>query len=65
MQVTLNDQIKCVQREIAMRKACYSKWVDGNRMKQDMADKELAAMEAVLDTLAEYNAMVNISEGAA
>jgi hypothetical protein len=50
-QVSLADQIKCVNREIAMRRSAYPRWVAQGRMKQDVADRELRSMEAVLRTL--------------
>jgi hypothetical protein len=56
MTVSIDDQIKCVRRELGMRHRVYAKWVEGGRMKQDAADKELAAMQAVLDTLLEKQA---------
>jgi hypothetical protein len=49
--VTVADQIRCVRREIAMRQNVYPKWVASGRMKQEDADKELAAMQAVHDSL--------------
>lgn len=41
------DKLRCIEREIAMRKAVYPKWVASGRMKQDKADREIAVMEAV------------------
>jgi hypothetical protein len=52
MKISINDQAKCVQREIAMRKVVYPGRVANKKMKQETADKEIATMEAVLDTLA-------------
>ena len=49
--IPLADQITCVRREIGMRERVYPKWVTGGRMKQEAADRELAAMRAVLATL--------------
>lgn len=51
MSVAIDDQIKCVAREIAMRKNVYPKWVANGRMKQEAADREIAGMEAVIETL--------------
>lgn len=51
MTVALADQIACVKREIAMRRHVYPRWVEQQRMTQAKADAEIAAMEAVLDTL--------------
>jgi hypothetical protein len=51
MTVSLADQIASVKREVAMRTNVYPKLVASGRMKQGMADRELAAMKAVLETL--------------
>jgi hypothetical protein len=50
-QIPLSVQIKSVEREIAMRRAVYPKRVATKAMKQETADHEIAAMEAVLGTL--------------
>lgn len=49
--VSLGDQIKCIQREIGMRETVYPRLVNNGKMSQKAADKELAAMKAVLETL--------------
>lgn len=49
--ITLDDQIRCVRRELALRERCYPAWVRSNRMTQGVADRELLMMQAVLDTL--------------
>jgi hypothetical protein len=51
MSVSLADQIRCVGREIGMRRGVYRTWIASGRMKQETADAELAAMEAVYQTL--------------
>lgn len=51
MTITVADQVRCLRREIALRKACYPKWVASGRMKQEESDKELAALQAAHDTL--------------
>jgi len=53
MTVTIQTQIKCVQREIWMREQVYPNRVDRGKMAQKKADEELAAMRAVLETLKE------------
>jgi hypothetical protein len=45
------DQIACVRREIAMRERVYPKWVNAGRMKAKAAEREIAAMRAVLEIL--------------
>jgi hypothetical protein len=49
--MTVNEQIACVKREIAMRERVYPRWVAAGKMTKAKADHELAAMRAVLDTL--------------
>jgi hypothetical protein len=51
MTVTLVQQIKCVEREIGMRQRVYPRWIEAKRMTQKKADEEIAAMQAVLETL--------------
>jgi hypothetical protein len=48
---SLADQIACVEREIRMREQVYPRRVGDRKMKQEAADREIAAMRAVLDTL--------------
>lgn len=48
---TVQEQIRCVEREIAMRKRVYPKFVANGRMELATADTELACMEQVLRTL--------------
>ena len=49
--VTLKQQMRCVRRELAMRKRVYPKWVLSERMSQDQATLEIDTMAAVLATL--------------
>lgn len=49
--MSLDDQISCVAREIALRVSVYPKFVASGRMKQEAADRELARMKAVIETL--------------
>lgn len=51
MSVPIHEQIKCVEREIALRRSVYARRVSSGSMTQDAADREIATMEAVLDTL--------------
>lgn len=55
--VTLDEQVAAVIREIGMRKSVYPGRVAAGKMKQDKADHETAAMEAVLVTVRDYVAM--------
>ena len=47
----IDEQLRSVAREIAMRKRVYPKWVATNRMTEAEARREVAAMEAVYATL--------------
>ena len=47
--ISLEDQIRCVRREVALRRTIYAKW-GGGELAPDHA-RELATMRAVLATL--------------
>jgi hypothetical protein len=49
--MTTADQIKCVEREIAMRRRVFPRLVERQKMSQGEADREIATMEAVLRTV--------------
>jgi hypothetical protein len=48
---SMADQIACVRREIAMRRNVYPKWIESGRLKAVEAERELARMQAVHDSL--------------
>lgn len=49
--IDIAAQIRCVEREIAQRKRVYARLLAEGKMKQEKADYEVSAMEAVLATL--------------
>lgn len=49
--IPLAEQIRCVERELVMRRNVYRKRVLDGRMMEDVAGREIAGMQAVLDTL--------------
>lgn len=49
--VRIEDQVACVEREIALRRNVYKKRVGAGKMKPEQARHELDAMRAVLHTL--------------
>jgi hypothetical protein len=49
--IPLAEQIQAVEREIALRRRVYPRRVADRRMSQALADKQIAVMTAVLDTL--------------
>ena len=51
---SLGEQIACVEREIALRRRVYPRWIESGRLSQRKADIEIAAMEAVLTTVRRY-----------
>lgn len=50
---SIEDMIKCVERELALRKLMYPKWVMSGRMKQEEANREINTMQAIHETLYE------------
>ncbi len=49
--IPLIQQIKCVEREIGLRQRVYPGWVVQRRLSREEADYQIAAMQAVLETL--------------
>jgi len=50
-QIPLEEQIQCAQLELEKRRKFYPKWVREGRKNQMIADREIAAMEAIIETL--------------
>jgi hypothetical protein len=51
--VSIEAQISCVIRELALRRSAYPKWIESRRLTVATAERETAGMEAVLATLRE------------
>lgn len=51
MTFTIERQIKCIAREIALRRTVYLKMVRAKRITSQQAEEEIAVMEDVLKTL--------------
>jgi hypothetical protein len=49
--VPLADMVGCIERELRMRTRVYARAVAEKKMTQQLADRELRLMRAVLDTL--------------
>ncbi len=63
-QISIEDQIKCVEREIGMRQRAYPRWVKAGTMNEGTATKEIQHMKAVLVTLQEIRARAdNVQPG--
>lgn len=56
MTITIDDQIACARRELALRKNCYPNWIQKGRLRRENADREIAAMSAILETLEKVKA---------
>ena len=54
--ITLKEQIACVKRELTMRGIVYPRRVAVGKMKPVEAEREVAAMRAVLRTLMDLEA---------
>ncbi len=52
-QITIDEQINEVKREIAMRNKVYPKWIESGSLPKTKADFQILAMEAVLISLQE------------
>lgn len=49
--ITLDEQIECCLRELSMRRRVYPRWVQIGRITQEHAGRQIALMQAVVDTL--------------
>ncbi len=50
-EVSLAEQVSCIEREIAMRERVYPRWVSIGKMTARKAEFEMDAIKAVLETL--------------
>lgn len=51
MNYSLDDMIKCIEREIGMRMRVYPRWVEQHKMTQEKALTEINKMQAILEQL--------------
>lgn len=49
--VSLTNQLKAAQRELAKRERMYPRWVREGKLKAPVADHEIRSMEAIVLTL--------------
>ena len=47
--ITTAEKLRAVERELALRKSAYPKWVKRGRMSQEEAERELEVMAAVVE----------------
>lgn len=51
MTVSIEDQVAAAEREVKMRRRVYPRRVENGQMTQALADREIAAMEEIAETL--------------
>ncbi len=51
MSVSIQDQIKEAQRELGLRRRLYPDWVQQGRLTLEDSYRQLAAMDAIVETL--------------
>jgi hypothetical protein len=49
--IPLSEQLACARRELSFRQRVYPRLVENGKMTQAEADKELARMQALHDTV--------------
>lgn len=49
--ITIEDMVEAAERELAMRRGVYPRWVASGKLKQEKADHELTAMAAIVEHL--------------
>jgi hypothetical protein len=54
----ITEQIRCAKRELALRQRVYPGWVRKERMKLSDAQREIAAMQAIVTTLEHVRALI-------
>ncbi len=55
--ITLREQIAEAKRELALWRKCYPVWVQTGKLAMDAAMQQLQAMEAIVRTLEELEAV--------
>ena len=50
-EVTMQEMVDCINRELAFRSRVYPRWVRDGKMSQKAADMEMIRMQAVRDKL--------------
>ncbi len=63
IKIDIDGQIKAVEREISMRKRVYPKWIQNSNFTKKGAEKEIASMMAVLNSLKFIKSMVEPTLG--
>ena len=46
---TDEEKFRCAERELKMRRRAYPRWVELGKMRQEVAEREIAIMEAIAE----------------
>lgn len=60
LRFSIIDKIKCLERELALRKSAYTKWVEEGRLHVDRAAHEIGCVRAMI---ADYRAVLSMEDG--
>lgn len=58
----LTDELACLERELALRRNVYPKWVATGKMTQEKADYEIAQMAGAIETVQKVKWCAEVSE---
>ena len=50
-EVTLQEMVDCINRELSFRSRVYPRWVRDGKLSQKVADMEMIRMQAIRDKL--------------
>ncbi|HEX6992397.1 MAG TPA: hypothetical protein VF151_10945 [Gemmatimonadales bacterium] len=64
-EVTTEDMVACVERELKMRRQVYPRWVEQKKLTERTANEELRRMEAVGEAVATAGAARELLESMA
>jgi hypothetical protein len=60
--ITLDQQVACARRELALRRNVYPKWIEARKMTAEKAQWEIDTMEAIVATLEKMKTLGDVSE---
>jgi hypothetical protein len=63
--ISREEMLREVEREIALRRRVYPRWVEAGRLKLDRAERQIAVLEAVAVLLAEAERPMRVTGGSA
>jgi hypothetical protein len=47
--IDARTKLKCAERELRMRRKVYPRWVAENQLSQEVADRQIAVMAAIVE----------------